>query len=70
MDYHGLVKSLDLPAGWAPPTDLAYDDIAPARSAGPTWTTMWWCFDPKQIPGKEAAGLLPLFFLACGLRQR
>jgi len=40
MDYHGLVKSLDLPAGWAPPTDLAYDDIAPARSAGPTWTTM------------------------------
>jgi hypothetical protein len=27
MDYHGLVKSLDLPGGWAPPTDLAHDDI-------------------------------------------
>ena len=27
MDYHGLVKSLDLPAGWVPPTELVYDDI-------------------------------------------
>ena len=27
MNYHGLVKSLDLPAGWVPPTDLAYDDV-------------------------------------------
>jgi hypothetical protein len=27
MDYHGLVKRLDLPAGWMPPTELEYDDI-------------------------------------------
>ena len=27
MNYHGLVKSFDLPAGWVPPTELAYDDI-------------------------------------------
>jgi hypothetical protein len=27
MNYHGLVKSLDLPAGWVLPTDLAYDDV-------------------------------------------
>ena len=27
MTYRGLVKSLDPPAGWAPPTDLAFDDI-------------------------------------------
>jgi len=27
MNYQGLVKSLDLPAGWVPPTELAYDDI-------------------------------------------
>jgi len=27
MDYYGLVKSLDLPAGWMPPTELEYDDI-------------------------------------------
>lgn len=27
MNYHGLVKSLDLPAGWMPPTELEYDDI-------------------------------------------
>ena len=33
MNYHGLVKSLDLPAGWKPPTELEYDDIrAPAIS--------------------------------------
>ncbi|HZM41915.1 MAG TPA: hypothetical protein VFB94_22520 [Acidimicrobiales bacterium] len=27
MDYAGLVKSLDLPAGFRPPRDLAYEDI-------------------------------------------
>ncbi len=27
MNYHGLVKSLDLPGGWMPPTELEYDDI-------------------------------------------
>ena len=27
MDYHGLVKRLDLPAGWKAPTELEYDDI-------------------------------------------
>ena len=27
MDYHGLVKRLDLPEGWLAPTDLEYDDI-------------------------------------------
>jgi len=27
MNYQGLVKSLDLPPGWKPPTELAYDDI-------------------------------------------
>jgi Dihydrofolate reductase len=27
MNYHGLVKRLDLPAGWVPPTELEYDDI-------------------------------------------
>ena len=27
MDYHGLVKRLDLPDGWLAPTDLEYDDI-------------------------------------------
>ena len=27
MDYRGLVKSLDLPAGYVPPAELAYDDI-------------------------------------------
>ncbi len=27
MDYYGLVKGLDLPAGWMPPTELEYDDI-------------------------------------------
>ena len=27
MDYAGLVKSLDLPAGFWPPRDLAYEDI-------------------------------------------
>ena len=27
MNYHGLVKRLDLPAGWLPPTELEYDDI-------------------------------------------
>jgi hypothetical protein len=27
MNYHGLVKRLDLPAGWIPPTELEYDDI-------------------------------------------
>ncbi len=27
MNYHGLVKSLDLPAGWMPPAELEYDDI-------------------------------------------
>jgi hypothetical protein len=27
MNYHGLVKSLDLPAGWVPPTELEYGDI-------------------------------------------
>jgi hypothetical protein len=27
VDYRGLIKSLDLPAGFMPPADLAYDDI-------------------------------------------
>ena len=27
MDYAGLVKSLDLPTGFRPPRDLAYEDI-------------------------------------------
>ncbi|HET7014231.1 MAG TPA: hypothetical protein VFI65_09985 [Streptosporangiaceae bacterium] len=27
MNYHGLVKRLDLPAGWMAPTKLEYDDI-------------------------------------------
>jgi hypothetical protein len=27
MDYRGLVRSLDLPAGYVPPAELAYDDI-------------------------------------------
>jgi len=27
VNYNGLVRSLDLPAGWVPPTDLAFDDI-------------------------------------------
>ena len=27
MNYHGLVKRLDLPAGWMPPAELEYDDI-------------------------------------------
>jgi hypothetical protein len=27
MDYRGLVKSLVLPAGYAPPRELAYEDI-------------------------------------------
>jgi hypothetical protein len=27
VDYRGLVKSLDLPADWAAPAELAYDDI-------------------------------------------
>jgi hypothetical protein len=27
MDYTGLVKSLDLPAGYTAPTELAYEDI-------------------------------------------
>ena len=27
MDYKGLVKSLDLPAGYTPPTELAHEDI-------------------------------------------
>jgi hypothetical protein len=27
MDYHGLVKSLDLPAGYMPPTELRFEDI-------------------------------------------
>jgi hypothetical protein len=27
MKYHGLVKRLDLPAGWVPPAALDYDDI-------------------------------------------
>jgi hypothetical protein len=27
MNYHGLVKKLDLPAGWMPPAELEYDDI-------------------------------------------
>ncbi|HYS31767.1 MAG TPA: hypothetical protein VEM58_05860 [Streptosporangiaceae bacterium] len=27
MNYFGLVKRLDLPAGWVPPTELEYDDI-------------------------------------------
>ena len=33
MDYKGLVKSLDLPAGYTPPTELAYGDIR-ARAIG------------------------------------
>jgi len=27
MDYRGLIKKLDLPAEWSPPTELVYDDI-------------------------------------------
>lgn len=27
MDYRGLVKRLDLPTGWAAPTELTYDDV-------------------------------------------
>lgn len=27
MDYRGLIKRLDLPAGWTPPGVLAYEDI-------------------------------------------
>jgi hypothetical protein len=27
MDYSGLVKSLDLPAGFVPPTELSYQDV-------------------------------------------
>jgi hypothetical protein len=27
MDYRGLVKSLDLPAGYLPPAELAYQDL-------------------------------------------
>jgi hypothetical protein len=27
MNSHGLVKRLDLPAGWVPPAELDYDDI-------------------------------------------
>jgi hypothetical protein len=27
MDYEGLVKSLDLPAGYTPPTELAHENI-------------------------------------------
>jgi hypothetical protein len=27
VNYHGLVKRLDLPAGWKAPTELEYDDI-------------------------------------------
>jgi hypothetical protein len=27
MDYKGFIKSLDLPAGFTPPTELAYEDI-------------------------------------------
>jgi hypothetical protein len=27
MDYHGLIKRLDLPAGWSAPPELTYDDI-------------------------------------------
>ena len=27
MNYHGLVKRLDLPAGWIPPAKLEYGDI-------------------------------------------
>ena len=30
MNYHGLVKRLDLPAGWVPPAELDYDDIRAA----------------------------------------
>jgi hypothetical protein len=27
ISYHGLVKRLDLPAGWMPPAELEHDDI-------------------------------------------
>ena len=27
LNYDGLVKQLDLPAGWKAPAELAYDDI-------------------------------------------
>ena len=30
MNYHGLVKRLDLPASWSPPAELEYDDIRAA----------------------------------------
>jgi hypothetical protein len=37
MDYPGLVKSLDLPAGYSPPTELAHADIR-ARAIGRAFT--------------------------------
>jgi hypothetical protein len=33
MDYHGLIKRLDLPDSWLAPNDLEYDDIR-ARAIG------------------------------------
>ena len=30
MDYHGLIKRLDLPANWTAPAELEYDDIRAA----------------------------------------
>jgi hypothetical protein len=29
MDYHGLVKRLNLPTGWAATRELTFDDIRP-----------------------------------------
>ena len=37
MNYHGLVKRLDLPAGWLPPAELEYDDIRAAAISGASW---------------------------------
>jgi hypothetical protein len=53
MNYHGLLKSLDLPAGWVPPTDLVYDDvracaISRAGSNGIPFTKA--CYFNTEIP--------------------
>jgi hypothetical protein len=40
MNYHGLVKRLDLPAVWIPPRSWNTTTSVPGRSAAPTTTTM------------------------------
>ena len=39
MDCKGLVKRLNLPTGWAAPTELAYDDIRASALTRATWAT-------------------------------